>query len=84
LCFYFEDWRKSFIVTILKGKGDVQECENYRRIKLMNHGTKIWENIIGKTVRSVTSISENQFGIMPGKSKMETLVCVRQLVEKYT
>jgi hypothetical protein len=30
-----EDWSKNFIVIIFKGKGDIQECGNYRRIKLM-------------------------------------------------
>jgi len=28
-----EDWRKSFVVPIFKGKGDVQECRNNREIK---------------------------------------------------
>jgi len=78
-----EDWRKSFIVPIFKGKGNIQECGNYRGIKLMSHSMKIWEKIIEKRIRSETSISGNQFGFMPGKSTMEPLFCVRQLVEKY-
>jgi hypothetical protein len=39
------DQRKSFIVSIFKSKGDIQECGNYRRIKLMSHSMKIWEKI---------------------------------------
>ena len=78
-----EVWRKSFIVPIFKGKGDIQECGNYRGIKLMSHSMKIWEKIIEKRIRCETSISGNQFGFMPGKSTMEPLFCVRQLVEKY-
>ena len=78
-----EVFRESFIVPIFKGKGDIQECENYRGIKLMSHSMKIWEKIIEKRIRSETAISGNQFGFMPGKSTMEPLFCVRQLVEKY-
>ncbi|KAL4149333.1 hypothetical protein QTP88_003299 [Uroleucon formosanum] len=37
-----EVWRKSFIVPIYKGKGDIQECGNYRGIKLMILSVKIW------------------------------------------
>ena len=32
-----EAWRKSCVVPIFKGKGDVQDCGNYRGIKLMSH-----------------------------------------------
>jgi len=31
-----EDWRKNFIEPIFKGKGDIQESVNYRRIKLLS------------------------------------------------
>ena len=72
-----EDWRKSFIVPIFKGKEDIQECGNYRGIKLMRHSMKIWEKTIEKRIISETSILGNQFGFMPGKSTMEPLFCVR-------
>ena len=34
------DWRKSRMVLIFKGNGDVLEC-NYRGIKLMSHTMKL-------------------------------------------
>ena len=34
-----EIWRKSRMVPIYKGKGDILECNNYRGIKLMCHET---------------------------------------------
>jgi len=55
------------MVPIFKGKGDVQECKNYKSIKLMSHNMKIWEKIIDKRIKSETSVSRNQFGFMPGK-----------------
>lgn len=48
------------------------ECGKYRGIK-----------IIEKRIKSEISISENQFGYMPGKLTMDLLFCVRQLEEKY-
>jgi hypothetical protein len=36
-----------------------------------------------KRIKSETSILENQFGFISGKSIMESLFYVRQLIEKY-
>ncbi|KAL6497691.1 hypothetical protein OROHE_027016 [Orobanche hederae] len=33
-------WRKSILVPLYKNKGDVQDCSNYRGIKLMSHTMK--------------------------------------------
>ena len=71
------------MVPIFKGKGDVQDCGNYRGIKLMSHSMKISENIIDKRVRSETTVTRNLFGFMSGRSTMEPIFCVRQIVEKY-
>ncbi len=38
-----EDWKSSFLVPVYKGKGDPMQCENYRAIKLLEHGMKIME-----------------------------------------
>lgn len=42
----------------------------------------IWEQIIKKRIRVQRTISEKQFGLMPEKSTIKPLFCVRQLVEK--
>jgi len=59
------------------------ECGKYKGIKLMRHSIKTWEKIVEKKKRSKTSISENQFDFMSGKSTMDPLFCVKQLVKKY-
>ena len=38
-------WRKSRMVPIYKGKGDILECNNYRGIKLMCHSMQLWERV---------------------------------------
>ncbi|XP_064099435.1 uncharacterized protein LOC135210473 [Macrobrachium nipponense] len=51
-------WRNSLMVPNYKGKGDVQECGNYRRIKLMSHTMKIYERNIEGILRMETTICE--------------------------
>ncbi|CAN6305897.1 unnamed protein product, partial [Urochloa humidicola] len=78
-----EEWRRSILVPIFKNKGDVQSCTNYRGIKLMSHTMKLWERVIEHRLRRVTSVTQNQFGFMPGRSTMEAIFLVRQLMERY-
>jgi hypothetical protein len=78
-----EEWRRSILVPIFKNKGDVQSCTNYRGIKLMSHTMKLWERVIEHRLRRVTSVTQNQFGFMPGRSTMEAIFLIRQLMERY-
>lgn len=55
-------WRKSYLVSIYKNIGDVQDCENHKDIKLMSHIMKMWEKIIKKSLR--TTVSKTQLGFM--------------------
>jgi hypothetical protein len=44
---------------------------------------KLWERIIEHHLRGVTNVTENQFGFMPGRSTMETIFLISQLMERY-
>jgi hypothetical protein len=77
-----DEWRRSILVPIFKNKGDVQSYTNYRGIKLMRHTMKLWERIIEHRLRGVTNVTENQFGFMAGKSTMEAIFLIRQLIER--
>ena len=78
-----EDWRESALVPIYKGKGDIQDCGNYRGIKLMSHTMKTWERIMEVRLRRTVEISEEQFGFMPGRSTMDAIFALKQLLERY-
>ena len=78
-----DKWRKSTLVPIFKNKGDIQECENYRGIKLVSHTLKIWERMIESRLREMVNISEEQFGFMPGRSITDAIFALRQVVKKY-
>ncbi|GJS62496.1 retrovirus-related pol polyprotein LINE-1 [Tanacetum coccineum] len=78
-----EEWRLSEVIPIFKNKGDAQVCSNYRGIKLLSHIMKLWERVIERRLRRETTVSENQFGFMPGRSSIEAIHLIRSLMEKY-
>jgi hypothetical protein len=47
----------------------------------MSHTMKLWERIIEHRLRGVTNVIENQFGFMLGRSTMEVIFLIRQLME---
>jgi hypothetical protein len=44
---------------------------------------KLWESVIEHHLRRATSVTQNQFGFMPGRSTMEAIFLLRQLMERY-
>ena len=78
-----DEWRASTLIPIFKNKGDIQDCGNYRGIKLTSHTLKLWERIVDQKLRSTVEISEQQFGFMPNRSTTDAIFALRQLVEKY-
>ncbi|XP_071687765.1 uncharacterized protein [Rutidosis leptorrhynchoides] len=44
---------------------------------------KLWERVIETRLRRETTVSENQFGFMPGRSSIEAIHIIRSLMEKY-
>jgi hypothetical protein len=76
-----EEWRRSILVPIFKNKGNIQSCTNYRGIKLMSHTMKLWERVIEHRLRKLITVSKNQFGFMLGRSTMEAIFLIRQLMK---
>ena len=78
-----DEWRRSVLVLLYKGKKDIKECGNYRGIKLMSHTMKLWERVIEARIRKKVTIVEQQFGFMPGRSTTDAIFCLRMLLEKW-
>ena len=79
-----DEWTRSVLVPLYKGKGDIKEWENYRGIKLMNHTMKLWERVIEARVRKEVTVAGQQFGFMPGRSTTDAIFCLRMLLKKWT
>ena len=77
-----DEWWHSTLIPIYKNKGDIQECGNYRGIKLMSHSLKIWERVIENRLRGTVTMSDQQFGFMPGSSTTDAIFALRLLMEK--
>ena len=69
--------------AISKGKRDVRLCENYRSIKLLEHGMKVIERIFERRLWKVVKLDEMQIGFMPGRGSTDAIFIMRQLLEKY-
>lgn len=41
-----DDWKWSTIILLYINKGHIQNCNNYRGIKLLSHTMKVWERVI--------------------------------------
>ena len=48
-----ESWKRSTVVSLHKGKGNVLECGNYCTIKLLEHGMKVVERVFEKRLRKM-------------------------------
>jgi hypothetical protein len=78
-----DDWKKSLIVNVYKGKGDALECGSYRGIKLLDHVMKVFERVIEKRLRSRVNLDEMQCGFRPGKGTTDGIFILRQMQERY-
>ena len=78
-----DDWRKSILVPVYKGKGDPLVCGSYRAIKLLEQPMKVLERVLEKRIRCQVSIDNMQFGFMPGKGTIDAIFIMRQVQEKH-
>ena len=78
-----DDWKNSFTIPIYKGKGENLVCQNYRGIRLLEHGLKIYEKILEKRLENIVKIENCHFGFLKGKSTTDAIFIIRQLKEKY-
>ena len=74
-----EDWRKSTMVPVYKGKGDPLVGGSYRAIKLLEQPMKVLERVLEKRIRYQMSIDNMQFGFMPGKRTTDAIFIMRQV-----
>lgn len=78
-----EDWKGSYTIPIFNGKGDALKCGNYRGIRLLEHGMKVYEKVLEKRLRRIIRIDKCQFGFCPGRSTTEAIYTMRGLQEGF-
>ena len=78
-----DDWTRSVLIPLYKGKGDPMECGSYRAIKLLEHAMKVFESVLDKIIRQRVDLAKLQFGFIPGKGTTDAIFVVRQMQERY-
>ncbi|CAK9292305.1 unnamed protein product [Gordionus sp. m RMFG-2023] len=66
--------------TLFKGKGDPQECGNYRGQANL---PLLMERILVTRLKNKVEISANQLGFVAGKSTIDLIFALRQMRDKY-
>ena len=59
------------------------ECSNYRGIRLLEHGLKVYEKILEMRLKKLIQLDDRQYGFRSGKSTTDPIFILRQLQEKY-
>ena len=70
------DWKKGLVVRIWKGKGDRQDCNNFRGITLLSVPGKLLAHLLLTRIRNhlLKHQRPEQSGFTPGKSTTERFV----------
>ena len=78
------DWKRGLVVPIWKGKGDRQDCNNYRGITLLSVPGKVLAHLLMTRVRAhlLKFQRPEQSGFTPGKSTTDQILALRVLVER--
>ncbi|KAI8121895.1 Craniofacial development protein 2 [Lucilia cuprina] len=78
-----DEWNLSVLCPIHK-KGDPTVCTNYRGISLLSNAYKILSGVICDRLKPYTNnlIGKYQCGFRPGKSTIDQIFTLRQLLEK--
>ena len=79
-----KEWQLAIICPIYK-KGDVSRYQNYQGISLLNTMYKVLSGIILTMITPYTKdiIGNYRYGFMRGKSTIDHIFTVKQLVEKH-
>src|SRR6218665_3450985 len=77
------DWGKSIFIPIFK-KGDARERENYRKIALISHASKILLEIIHKRMESAIEreLPVNQAGFRRQRGTRDHIANLRWIMER--
>ena len=79
------DWVRAIVVPLYKGKGDRNDCKNYRGISLLSIPGKVYGRILIERVRVLPErmIGEEQCGFRSGRGCVDQVFVMKQMSEKF-
>lgn len=75
------EWNIAHITNIYK-KGNKKECTNYRGISVLDSMGKLYGKVIKERIEKEFEEQEEQSGFRAGRSCVDNLFCIKQVVEK--
>ena len=77
------DWKDALIVPIPK-KGDLQQCDNWRGISLLDVAGKVFARVIQERLSLIAErlLPDSQCGFRKGRGCVDMVFVARQLLEK--
>lgn len=78
-----DEWRKTTLTSIYKTNEQIQNCTDYKGIKLKSRTNKLWERVIERRQRKETQGNDNQFNFMPERLTMEAIYLIQRIIERY-
>src|SRR5678815_366251 len=77
-------WRRAVLVPLYKGKGDKENCRNYRGKSLLSVVGKIYAGILVERVHRVAEglIGEEQGALRSGRGCMDQIFTLKHMIEK--
>ena len=76
-----DEWKTNVVLPIYKVKGDVMNCESYKRIKLLEVTMKIVKKVLEKRIWNIINLDELQFGFMLRKGKVDAHFVLKRMKE---
>ena len=78
------DWKRGIVVPLYKGKGDRQDCNNYRGVTLLSVPGKVFARVILERVRHhlLQHQRPEQAGFTPKRSTTDRILGLRVLTER--
>ena len=78
------DWKRTLVVPLWKGKGDHQDCNNYRGVTLLSVPGMVFARIILDRVRHLLLEHQRpeQSGFTPKRSTIDHILALRVLNER--
>ena len=75
------DWKRGLVVSLWKGKGDRQDCNNYRGVTLLSVPGKVFAQIIldGVFHHLLEHQHPEQSGFTPKRSMIDRILALRVL-----
>ena len=84
LCKVKEVWNRSkYSGSNLQEKGDIRICNCYRTVKRFEHGMKLVERVLEKSLCRIVIVDEVQFGSMPERGTIDAVFILRRMHEVY-